>query len=453
MWGKERFLRQLQREMPLWRERGWLAPGAEESIVAHISARGDERNLLAGALAIFGVALFGSGVITFFAANWEGMSKGVRLIVLFGALWSTHGLAAFAIDRERHPWLWQAIVLLGVVLFGANIMLIAQTYHIESHYPNGVMFWALGGLLAAWLLPAQAALVFAIALALLWTGMERFDFDHIHWPFLAFLAAAATRAIQANWRSALHACVFALVLWSVFAWSYSWSYRSAWSPLYAVEFFFLGYLSLFELGLVAANLPRIAIAAKLLQRYGVLAVLLCAYALSFPDLYDYAADAFERTGTVQRTEGAWPVVFMLAVLAVLVAWHRVRVRGAALPGYLAFGQGLIVACVVFILATLALIPDMRGDDGGAFALVFNLLYFAGLAWLVWAGTSRGDRFLVNAAFAFFALLLFTRYIDTFWTLMNRSFFFMAGGALLLAGGWLLERQRRTLTQRIREARS
>ena len=36
------------------------------------------------------------------------------------------------------------------------------------------------------------------------------------------------------------------------------------------------------------------------------------------------------------------------------------------------------------------------------------------------------------------------YFDYFWSLMSRSLFFMAGGALLFAGGFLLERQRRRL---------
>jgi len=42
-------------------------------------------------------------------------------------------------------------LLLGVILFGSNIMLIAQIYHIDSHFPNGVLMWSLGALLAAWL--------------------------------------------------------------------------------------------------------------------------------------------------------------------------------------------------------------------------------------------------------------------------------------------------------------
>ena len=81
-------------------------------------------------------------------------------------------------------------------------------------------------------------------------------------------------------------------------------------------------------------------------------------------------------------------------------------------------------------------------------MLFNLLFFAGLAWLVYTGLHLNDRFLVNLAFVFFALVVLARYFDTFWTLMNRSFFFMAGGLLLMIGGYALERGRRKLTGQI-----
>ena len=81
-------------------------------------------------------------------------------------------------------------------------------------------------------------------------------------------------------------------------------------------------------------------------------------------------------------------------------------------------------------------------------ILFNLLFFAALVWLVYAGIHLNDRYLVNLAFVFFALLVLARYFDTFWTLMNRSFFFMAGGLLLMIGGYALERGRRKLTREI-----
>ena len=56
--------------------------------------------------------------------------------------------------------------------------------------------------------------------------------------------------------------------------------------------------------------------------------------------------------------------------------------------------------------------------------------------------------MVNRAFTGFSAWVLARYFDTFWSLMDRSLFFMAGGVLLLAGGGWLERRRRALLRDI-----
>lgn len=75
-----------------------------------------------------------------------------------------------------------------------------------------------------------------------------------------------------------------------------------------------------------------------------------------------------------------------------------------------------------------------------------------MLWLIYAGMYSEDRFLVNLAFVFFGVVLVTRYFDTFWSLLNRSFFFMVGGLLLIAGGYFLERKRRRITAGIKARR-
>lgn len=52
------------------------------------------------------------------------------------------------------------------------------------------------------------------------------------------------------------------------------------------------------------------------------------------------------------------------------------------------------------------------------------------------------RFAVIGEVKKHALEVTTRYFDFCWRLLERSLFFMGGGALFLVGGWLLERKRR-----------
>ena len=64
------FIKRLQNELPHWREQGWITPGSEEAILKHVANNTQREGFLVHSLALLGVLLLGSGVITFFAANW-----------------------------------------------------------------------------------------------------------------------------------------------------------------------------------------------------------------------------------------------------------------------------------------------------------------------------------------------------------------------------------------------
>ncbi|MFH1674814.1 MAG: DUF2157 domain-containing protein [Pseudomonadota bacterium] len=134
-----RFIKRLRKELPTWVERGWVNAGSEQAILDHVTRQKGDTRFLTYALSILGVLLLGSGVITYFAANWDTMPKLAKLCVLFGSMWTAYILAGYLLQEHRMPHIGQTIVLLAVILFGANIMLIAQIYHIDSHYPNGVL--------------------------------------------------------------------------------------------------------------------------------------------------------------------------------------------------------------------------------------------------------------------------------------------------------------------------
>ncbi len=436
------FRKQLERRLPEWVQQGWVTDQNAQLILGDVAAaesRGPRYLTLA--FSLLGVILIGSGVITFFAANWDSMAKLSKLAVLFTALWSAYALAG-VFERRELPLLSGALLLLGVILFGSNIMLIAQIYHISAHYPDGVMVWALGALLTAYLMQSQPALVAALALGLLWTGMESQGFDRaVHWPFLPFLAAALPLLFHQRWQVALHVALIALLGWSwlsFIAMVDLFGYRNN-GALYLDQVYFLVYLGLFLGGLLLHEREPWREMAATIQKYAAFAALGCLYLLTFPDLRRYTA----------AEPALWwvPTIAALLMVAGLAGWHwrSVRVR----PVFLRWGWGLLGLIAALLLVNLALPTTARGSV----ALLFNLVYFAGLLWLLYAAVHLENRALVNQAFFFFAITLLARYFDTFWSLMNRSLFFMGGGLLLLGGGYLLERQRRRLTRQIRAARS
>jgi uncharacterized membrane protein len=451
--GNKKFLARLARELPDWVAHGWVKAGAERAILDHVAAQKSGAPLLTYAFSILGVLLFGSGIVTYFAANWGEIPKLVKLAILFGAMWLAYGAAWHAL-RDRHaPLLGQALLLLGAILFGANIMLIAQIYHIDAHFPNGVLLWSLGALAGAYLVRSQPMLVLAIVLGWLWTTLE-FEFSsirhHAHWPFLILWAAFLPLIYRHRFRASLHVALVALLWWSFYAFGVDGMLWGTGTKIYLVQIYFLAYLAMFLLGMLFATFDRLADFARPVQRYGIFAALVSAYALTSPYIQSGQWWSLGGEKTLRAAAESSYVAFTFVAIALMVGlalWHRRRTGGAARAAYLNWGEALIGAIVLLILANLFL----GGVSGGWVAIAFNLLFFAGVLWLIYAGMHTDDRFLVNLAFVFFGITLLTRYFDTFWTLLNRSYFFMVGGLLLIAGGYALERKRRQITAGI-EAR-
>lgn len=390
--------------------------------------------------------LLGSGIVTYFAANWGEMPKLIKLIVLFGSLWLAYGAAWHALRDAHAPLLGQALLLLGAILFGANIMLIAQIYHIDSHFPNGVLMWSVGALIAAYLARSQPSLIAAIALGWLWTTLE---YDHYwirssaHWPFLVLWVAFLPLIYRQRLQASLHLALIALLIWSGYVFGFGDLLWRSGSKLYLVQVYLLSYCALFLLGMVFATYARFSAFARPVQRYGIFATLACAYVLTSPYIQSGRWSDWNDQGLRAAAGWEWmlPTFIGLGLVVALALWHRARTSSPERPAYLKWGQALIGAIVFLLLANLFL----SGGAGGLVALGFNLLFFAGLLWLIYAGMHSDDRFLVNIAFVFFGIVLITRYFDTFWSLLNRSFFFMVGGLLLIAGGYFLERKRRQIS--------
>ena len=436
------FRKQLERRLPNWIQQGWVTDESARRILDDVIA-GESRGprYLTLAFSLLGVILIGSGVITFFAANWDSMAKLTKLAVLFASMWTAYALSG-VLGRRELPLIGGALLLLGVILFGSNIMLIAQIYHISAHYPDGVMVWALGGLLTAWLMRSQPALVAALGLGVLWTGMESQGFGRaIHWPFLLFLAAALPPVFAQRWKVALHVALIGLLAWS---WLSFLAMADLFDDdrhgaLYLDQVYFLAYLALFLMGLLLHERGAWRDMAATIQKYASFAALATLYLLTFPDLRELG----------HGSANVWwlPTLAALALVAVLAGWHWHGSRTGTRPAFLNWGLLLLGTIVALLLVNLA----QPAWGSGTMALLFNLAYFAGLLWLLYAAIHLENRALVNQAFFFFAITLLARYLDTFWSLMDRSLFFMGGGLLLLGGGYWLERQRRKLTRQIKAA--
>lgn len=426
------FGKRLAQELPRWEAQGWVSAEGRAAILADFAAR-QAKPAWASALALAGAVLLGVGVITWFAAHWNEMSKLAKLVLVFLALIASHAGNGFCQTRGAMPKLAQGMVLLSVFFFGAAIMLVGQIYHIDAHFPDGLALWAAGGLLTAWLFASQPALLAALALAAVWTWSEQFDYRVMNWPLLGFLALAAVPLARHDWPLAARGWGGVLLLWLA-----GWHAQTWIGPLWDST----AHLRLFALQVLGvAGLWTLAQAsaqpfARALRGDFLLAALAGAFLFTFPDL---------DLRLSRRAEAAWPWLAALAVTAAFfLAGVACLLRASELPPPRRALAAALAAAFALLLAVEVVVPR----SGSVPALFWNALFLALLYWVGDLGIRHADRQLVNRAFAGFSIWVLARYFDTFWTLFDRALFFMAGGLLLLAGGGWLERRRRALLREI-----
>jgi uncharacterized membrane protein len=395
---------------------------------------------------LIGALLLGVGVITWFSAHWNEMGKLIKVILIVLALTASHVAHGLCMTRAALPKLAQGMALLSVLFFGAAIMLIGQIYHIDAHFPDGIALWAAAGLLTAWLLGSQPALLASIALAALWTWFEQVEYQVMNWPLLAYLALAAVPLLRHDWPLAARAWGGLCILW-VLGWHAQPWFDLAWASHAQAQ----AHIRLFALqvlifaggwALAQANAQPFA---RAIRADFLLAALAGAFLFTFPDL-GFSDLALRQT----RPEGG--LAPWLAALAGTTAFYAVGIFHLVRTSDLAAERLRIGIALAIAFALLLAVEVIVPRGNGLPALLWNALFVGVLYWIGDLGMRHGDRLMVNRAFTGFALWLLARYFDTFWTLMDRALFFMAGGILLLAGGGWLERRRRALMRDL-EARS
>ena len=427
------YLRQLKRDLDHWIEEGLIDPDTAQTMWDE-AGQGGQKHSLSSSLAILGVILLGFAAMSFVAANFWGIAKIVQLSLLFGAMFLSYAIGWWCLHTKR-IWAGQAAILLGVGLFGVNIMMIAQIYHISAHYPNGVMAWALGALLTAILVPSRTALAAAFVLACVWTGLETLNFDvSFHWPFLAFWTTAFITVQVMRWRLGFHLGILSLIYWLTIntgniADLFDWR-EGELASLYAV--FWLGLWAKSMLAGVWGYAH-----ARSLGRYGVFLF----YATFFTLLL------IDPTGMGdQGAAWRWSIAGLTCITLIigLSAWAAKRLITSDIIGFI----GALAALIAFPYLNVE--SDTTFDSVIWVVWFFRGIFLAVTAWLLSHGIRQEDRFIVNVSFIAFGAEILLIYMNTFDTLLNQSAFFAIGGILLIAVAMSLEWLRRRLTSHAHE---
>lgn len=165
------FRSRLRGELARWRDEGLI----DEATASRIAARyaGEEPGVSVTALAVYilGAMLIGGGVISLVAWNWHALSTGARLGLAMAATVIAQWFAHRATLRGRHG-LGQALLLLGSLLFGAALFVVARHFRQGIDWPSSLLLWTLGTAAAGLCYASAPNAIFALLLSVVWTGVE-----------------------------------------------------------------------------------------------------------------------------------------------------------------------------------------------------------------------------------------------------------------------------------------
>ena len=387
------FQRKLEREIELWLKEGILLPEQKERILARyrLIKRADEKagpGKLITTISILGSILVGVGVILFIASNWSAIPKWGKLLIVFSSMLSSYGFGFYLrYEAKTYPKVGASLILLGSIIFGAGMFLIAQIYHITVHYPNGPLLWGLFVLPLAYLLRFKSLISLAVLVLLIWLGME-----------------ASLRI----------------------------SYSESLEIIMIIPLFLMAGLALWAVGLMHREWKSLRIISSPYILIGSLITFFAGFNLTF--------DIFE----MGRGSGVFLVFYPGIVILFLLALILRCLPEGKERGWTPEILGLVILMAIVIFLSLFFPRASYESMRGGLRLFFNILFALEIFGLIILGFVRRYPTYVNIGLLFFSLDVFARYFDFFWELLPRSLFFILGGLLLLFGGIILERKRRKI---------
>lgn len=406
-------------EIRSWQEEQLISAQQAELLIGRYAGSCRKPNIT-GILSLIGAVLIGLGVLLFIGANWDHMVVATKLtIIVLAIVMSNYFGWRFCYEPGTHPKLGAALLLLGGLCYGAGIWLIAQIFNMPPDSADGLLLWA-AGTTATTLITRSIPLG---CLSSILIGM---------WTFAQADCAIFEKIAQ----SAPHFSIFySFLLASGCSLAIAMLLRSrliAWIALAMGSIWMLGVSPLDESGLLIWGQLLFGCYLWCRKKHQL---------FSSPFLYISSLSTF-------------------GALLAFTCDKDINASSATLGLLVSFQVCAIVLLLLVLSKNREYVPEVSSAIGlvlvggifggvvhGNFIVLFNIVLLVSVAATVYAGLNRlHSAGLVNVALVFFVLDVVFRYFDIFFSMMDRSLFFIVGGIVLMAAGIIAETGRRRMMQ-------
>ena len=383
-------------------------------------------------------------MILFIASNWQTIPKPVRLGIIFGTIFTVNHFGYYLkYTKGNYPKTGSAILLLGSLLFGSGIWLVAQTYHITSRYHSGILFWSLGIVPISWLLSLETILVLSSVLLAFWTVWKSIDFSIPNYFYLILmLSIILPLCYKQKAKVALFISLIGVLLWFGFGPCLSYFKESI---LLMVPCFIGIGVFLYSVGSFHSLFEKITGYQSIYKFLGVFILYVFIYILSFKE----ASQEMTRLIVKPLPSSFWYILgipSLLSIGAILSIFRLSREKSQYFSRLLNYEIAIIIFFLLFPILILIL-PNIT-----FYAIFSNLILLVLTIGVIFLGYHNEKAFFVNLGFIFFGIHFLTRYVDLGYKYLPRSLFFIITVIILILIATFMEKQRRKLIKAIRKER-
>lgn len=371
-----------------------------------------EQKRAAGLIPILGSILVGLGILSFVAANWQDIPQLVRLALMMLIMTGLYA-SGWLLDKKEHDKLGIALISLGLISFGASIVLIGQMFHLVAYNAASFTIWSVAGLFTAFLFRSRYLYILSLLICTLTQWYSSTEFHTFSYAVLVITIAGfgtywwQRKDVLLGWCLAGSFVLQALLGIIGNDWAFTWFFIPVWL-LYA-----------------AADLPGDRKTFYPFQAVALIAAFIFNWFLVLFWENDYSS--FREDAAARPL----PYIILLAILLLLSLggkWQNSR---------LASSPDWILAIPFFYLA-----------NGTGMLTLLSLFIFS--LYLLWNGYLEELRLKINLGTLLFLISTMTAYGKLAWDFMDKSLFFILGGILLLVLGWFLNRRRQQVLSGIGE---
>lgn len=419
-----KFRAALKAELPTWVQDGLVSAASAAQLTEryHLDKLEKESSrLLAAVLFTLGSLLLGGGVISFVAAHWEELPVGFKVALVFALLLAFHLTGYWLRFKRGWPRLGHALLFCGSLVFGANIGLMAQIFHVSGNWYRAYLAWGVGALAMAWAVNSWLTGVLALVTTFVWFAGFAGDAHERAATVYPFLLAAALLPLA--WRTGSRVLYTLTFLGLICALPTLAGIESDSGLNVLLALMAGGFLAWAagEFQRTTGNQPAFG---NPLATLGLIVLAVCAYLWSFHFLWDRSWDSQWHGFYWLLPTGA---AIALGVSLLVQSWTSPRSERI-------FSYCILVALLLSLAATVL--------GRGRIALPTVAMNLAALL-LAAIGIGKGIRDQRRLAFwlgtLFLVLLVLSRFFEYETGLLLKSAAFIGCGALILFAGIAYER--------------